>query len=276
MSAEQILSKVDLLSKTYIDSEKPFLNERETQVASSTLNKAFYSQTIRSKNDPRISGQEIGLVSFTPSSGATADKYGIYGVMKLRGNYASAKESGIAAERIIREVDSVNEILHVRVGETFPLTKEVKWTGKFDSVDLKKKVDYIQKEKMQTAEEEEEKERKQIIDREKTLLEENKQIQDGSYKEDPMDVYIRNRVALAQLKWTKQDTERKLNEEVIPNIRKREQAIKEMEDESPKYREAYMERYLGARKSASLSNDIPEDHEKTQQGFLKYMMDDVQ
>ena len=272
---ESLVNRVDTLSRTYVQPDVTFLSERETSAASAELNKPIFSKVVRAKNDPRLSGQEIGLVSFTPSSGATPDQYGIYGIAKLRGNYGTAKDAAQAAELIIREVDSVNEILHVRVGETFPLTKEKKWIEKFDSVDLRKKVDSLQKEKERNAEEEEEKERKTVLSREKKLLDENKEILEGRYKEDPLDLYIRLNVARAQLKWTRSDIERKLNDEINPAIEKRNKEILEMDEEHPTFKQQFLEKYMDARKDACLSNEIPEDHEKVQQGFLKYLVEDV-
>jgi hypothetical protein len=269
-----LINKVDVLSKSYIQPDIPHLNENETEYATSALNKPIFSQVVRSKNDPRIDGQEIGLFSFTPSMGAKPDQYGVYGVAKLRGNFKTPKKAAVAAERIIREVDSINEIYHVRVGETFPLTKEPKWTADFDSVDLKRKVDEIQKAKEIADKEEEERERKEILNREKKLLEENKEILNGDYKEDPLDVYIRLNVARAQLKWTKQDTERKINEEIVPAIEKRSKEIAEMDEQYPDFRKKFLEKYMEARQSACLSNEIPENHEKVQQGFLKYLVED--
>jgi hypothetical protein len=185
-SYEELISKVDMLSKAVVSPEAPFLGDLDVEYATSTLNKPIFSQVVRAKNDPRISDQEIGLFSFTPSAGAQPDKYGIYGVAKLRGNFSTPKKAASAAENIIRTVDSVNEIYHVRVGETFPLTKEPKWTNKFDSVDLRKQADTIQKEKEVEVKEEEARETKTILDRERRLLEENKEISEGTYKEDPV------------------------------------------------------------------------------------------
>lgn len=271
---EDLVNKVDVLSKTYVHPEAPFLKDEETEYAVATLNKPIFSQVVRAKNDPRIAGQEIGLISFTPSRGATPDQYGIFGIAKLRGNYSTPKEAALAAERIVREVDSINEILHVRVGETFPLTIEKKWTEKFDAIDLKKRMDTMQKEKERDAEEEEERERKIVLEREKKLLDENKEILEGRFKEDPLDIYIRVNVARAQLKWTKADIERKLDEEIIPAIKKREKEIAQMDLENPEFKKKFLEKYMEARKEACLSSEIPEDHEKVQQGFLKYLVED--
>lgn len=262
-----------MLSGAIVNEEAPFLSDLETEYAAAALNKPIFSQVVRAKNDPRLAGQEIGLFSFTPSKGSKPDQYGIYGVAKLRGNHPTPKEAAFAAESIVRTVDSVNEIYHVRVGETFPLTKEPKWTEKFDSIDLRKEASRIQKEKEEEAAEQEARETKVILDREKKLLEENKEIIDGTYKEDPIEVYTRLRVALAQLKWTKADTERKIEEEILTAIRRKVEDVAKMDEEDGSYKEKFLEKYMGARREASLSNEIPEDDSRTQQGFLKYLLD---
>jgi hypothetical protein len=263
-----------MLSRAVIQPEAPFLTEDETEYAVAALSKPVFSQVVRANNDPKIAGQEIGLWSFTPSRNAQPDQYGNYGVAKFRGAYPTPKLAAAAAEQIVREVDSVNEILHIRVGEVFPVTKETKWIEKFDAVDLRKHVEDIQREKEKFAEEESERERKTVLDREKKLLDENKEILAGTHKEDPLDVYIRLNVARAQLKWTKADTERKLEEEIKPAIERRNKEIAEMDIEHPDFKAQFMKKYFDARSDACLSNDIPEDHEKVQQGFLKYLVED--
>lgn len=271
-SYKELISKVDMLSKAVVSPDAPFLGDLDVEYAASSLNKPIFSQVVRAKNDPRISGQEIGLFSFTPSAGAQPDKYGVFGVAKLRGNFATPKKAASSAENIIRTVDSVNEIYHVRVGETFPLTKEPKWTDKFDSIDLRKRADTIQKEKENEVREEDARETKTILDREKRLLDENKEIAEGTYKEDPLDVYTRLRVALAQLKWTKEDTERKVSEEIVPAIKRKVVEISKMDIEDDTYDTLFLEKYMKARTDASLSNEISEDDSRTQQGFLKYLL----
>jgi hypothetical protein len=273
---EDLVSKVDMLSKTYVDPAAPSLNDEETIAATASLSKPFFSTVVRARNDPRISGQEIGLFSFTPSDGARPDKNGIYGVAKLRGNYANAREAANAAELIVRNFDSRNEIYHVRVGEMFPITKEPKWTEKFDSIDLKKKVDDIQRIKERSAEEEEEKERRELLRREELIHKQNKEILEGKHTgPDREELYITAQVGRAQLKWSAADLERKLEEEIRPGIAKREEIIKKMDEEDPSLRERFLEKYMQSRKEACLSNEIPEDHEKVQQGFLKYLVEDI-
>lgn len=272
---ETLVERVDILSKKIIDPKAPFLGKSEAEAAVAALSKPVFSQVVRSKADPKIAGQEIGLFSFTPSNHAKPDKYGIYGTLKLRGNYANEKDAAVAAERIVRSVDSINEIYHVRVGETVPLTKETKWTADFDSVDLKKRMDEIESFKRRSAEEEEKREREEILQREKKILDQNKEIVDGTYKENPLDHYTMLCVARAQLMWTKADTERKLNEEVIPAIERRVKEIQKMDAEFPEFKKQFLKKYMDARKEACLNCEIPEDHEKVQQGFLKYLVEDA-
>lgn len=272
---ETLADKVDVLSRSFIQPDTPFLSDQETAAAVSSLSKPFFSKTVRTKNDPRIAGQEIGLFSFTPSINAKPDQYGIYGTLKLRGNYANTRDAAMAAENIVRNVDSMNEIYHVRVGETVPITKEPKWTADFDSIDLKTKVDDIENAKKRSAEEEEKKEKEEILSREKKIFKQNKEILDGTYKEDPLEHYTMLHVARAQLKWTKADTERKLNEEVIPAIEKRNKEIAEMDEKFPDFRQKFLDKYMDARREACLNCEIPENHEKVQQGFLKYLVDDM-
>ncbi len=180
----------------------------------------------------------------------------------------------MAADLLIRQVDSANTILHVRIGETFPVTTEIKWTEHFDTVDVQKQMTKIEEERIEEHQEQDEKERQQLVDREKRLLKENKEILSGEYKENPLEVYTRLNVARAQLKWTKADLEQKIEDEIKPGIEKRSKEIAQMDKEHPTFRSLFFEKYAEARREACLSNDIPVDHLKVQQGFLKYLVED--
>ena len=72
-----------------------------------------YSQAERSYADPVLPAQLLGLISFVPAKGATANKNGVYGFAKLRGNYSTMFEADKRAEMLIRDHDSYNQNFHV-------------------------------------------------------------------------------------------------------------------------------------------------------------------
>ena len=78
-------------------------------------------------------------MSFVPSSGAKPDKDQIYGMMKVRGVYATEEEANERADFIIRNVDSYHEIFHCHVGRPFPITINDDYASSVKSIDIRKK-----------------------------------------------------------------------------------------------------------------------------------------
>lgn len=269
---EHLAEKVDILSGRVIEPAAGALSETESRAAAAQLVKPLWKSVVQSKHDPPIHKQTFGLFSFTPARGATPNEHGIYGVAKIRGNFKSEQVAAREAERIVREVDSVNEIYTVKVGQSFPISKEVRFIADFEKVDLSKSVSEIER-----AHEEEEKQKQKedkqiIIDREKQLLAEHKEIVEGTYQEDPLDVYIRAQVKRSQLKYTLEMTEKKIEEEIKPALDKARDEIRAMEQADPDLKNKYLDRYLAARREAGLENEFKTDS-GTQLDFMKYLVE---
>ena len=114
--------------------------EEEVSILHEKLNKDVRElQVDKYYADPKIYGQNICLVSFIPSSGASPDKDGIYGMMKVRGVYATDEEANERAEFIIRNIDSYHEIFHANVGRPFPVTERNDFANTVKSIDIRKK-----------------------------------------------------------------------------------------------------------------------------------------
>lgn len=269
----ELLDKVDTLSRTLCDADAPPLSQPEVAVAAATLSKPLFKSVVRVKQDPQIHSQEIGLFSFTPAVGVQPNKYGIYGTAKLRGNFANEDQAQTAAEHIIRTVDSANEIYHVRVGQEFPLTKEVKFVENFEAVDLSKEVSDVAEKREIEHRQKEKQEKKVIIDREKKLLQDHKKVLDGTYEEEPLETYIMLHVKRSQLTWTLKDTERRIREEITPALDKARAEIQAMNAKYPDFRDQYFRRYMEARADAGLPNDFNFDT-TNQIGFMRYLMED--
>jgi len=75
----------------------PPLSEEQVNEAMVALNNTSFVDKFprveRQFADPPIPLQTYGLISFVPSKGASPDKDGVYGFMKMRGNYATQQES---------------------------------------------------------------------------------------------------------------------------------------------------------------------------------------
>ena len=211
--------------------------------------------------DPQITNQTFGLVSFTPTKGATPDKDGIFGMLKVRGTFATEDEAMLRAEYIVRNVDSYNSILNVYVGRPFPLAATRQFIKDTTEVEVKKKITEETSGNIRSKRDEEKQTIKEIEERQKELLADVEKTE-----EDPYDLYTELMVKKAQLSWTYKETMRKM-EEMKRSIIKAREDIARMKEENPDYHAQYMDKYLEARKKAGLPMDDA--------SFIKYMAEDI-
>lgn len=211
--------------------------------------------------DPAVANQTYSLVSFMPSQGATPDKDGVFGMLKVRGTFATEDEAMLRAEWLIRNVDSYHAIYNTYVGRPFPLGANKKYVTDTTEVDIKKKVVEETSIDVRKKRDEEKQIMKQIEEREKELLADVEKKED-----DPYDVYTELMVKKAQLTWTYHQTMQKM-EDMKRNIIKAREEIAKMKGENPDYHEQYMDKYIDARKKAGLP--------ATDDSFIKYMAEDL-
>lgn len=273
MSLEQLTQSVDMLSRTLTNPQRNDLTEIELQNATKTLinkNMLQFPRQVKAINDPVILNQEYGLISFTPAHDVQPNKNGVYGVFKLRGNFATLDESQAYAEKLIRNHDSYNEIHTVRVGQCIPLSKKAELVEEVDVIDLNKEVESIVSKDVKEKRQKEKQEMKTIQEREKQLLKENTEILSGDYAEDPLDQYIMLKVKKAQLMWTLVETRKRMENEIIPSIRKAKKDLQDMDEKYPEFDKQYYERYVSARESVGIK-----DQDKLNYSyFMKYLLDD--
>lgn len=269
---DKLADKVDMLSKTLVDHNRKELNSNETEEAKKFLvnQNLLFPRSVKSTTDPILMGQEYGLISFTPAHDVQPNKNGIYGVMKLRGNFSTIDESEKYAEKLIRTHDSYNEIHVVRTGQVFPLTKKAELVEETINVDINKEADKIVSESVKEKRNKEKVEMKTIQEREKKLLKENQEILKDEYKQDPIDEYTMLRVKKAQLMWTLIQTKKRINDEILPALKKTKKSIMEMNEEYPEFDKMYYDRYIEARKSVGIENQDKLDYSY----FMKYLLDD--
>jgi hypothetical protein len=268
----QLAQQVDMLSRTVVQAGRDDLTASQTTEASRALinRNLLFPRAVKSINDPVILGQEYGLLSFTPAKDATPNVNGVYGVFKLRGNFATLDEADQYAEKLIRNHDSYNEVHTVRVGQCIPLTKKDELVEEVNTVDLNKEVDTIMSNDVKQKRQKEKVDMKTIQEREQELLKENKEILEGEYKQDPLDQYIMLRVKKAQLMWTLAETRKRILEEIIPAIRRTRKEIGDMDTQYPEFDKQYYERYVSARESVG----IKEQDKLNYSYFMQYLMDD--
>jgi hypothetical protein len=166
--------------------------------------------------------------------------------------------------------DSYNEVHTVRVGQCIPLTKKAELVEETDVIDLNKDVESIVSNDVKHKRQKEKAEIKTIQDREQQLLKENKEILEGEYKQDPLDQYIMLKVKKAQLMWTLVETRKRIQNEIIPSIRKAREEIQDMDKEFPEFDGLYYERYKNARESVGIK-----DQDKLNYSyFMEYLLDE--
>lgn len=272
MSIEALAQQVDMLSRTLVNERREDLNSEQVRAASDTLVKSnlLFPRSVKSIHDPVILGQEYGLLSFTPAPNVQPNANGVYGVFKLRGNFGTLEEAQGYAEKLVRNHDSYNEVHTVRVGQCIPLTKKAELVEETDVIDLNKDVESIVSNDVKHKRQKEKSEIKNIQDREQQLLKENKEILDGDYKQDPLDQYIMLKVKKAQLMWTLVETRKRIQNEIIPSIRKAREEIQDMDKEFPEFDGLYYERYKTARESVGIK-----DQDKLNYSyFMEYLLDE--
>ena len=241
--------------------EEP-LNAEKLKAAMNLMSKDItFAQVDRYYADPAQMHQKIALVSFVPSSGAKPDKDNIYGMMKVRGVYATEEEANERAEFLIRNVDSYHEIYHAYVGRPFPVTTSEGYATEVKKIDIRKKTTDVISDDILSKKRQERGEVEDLKEREKQLLEESNRAKAG----EPMDIfeeYVTENVKRAQLAWTYHETLVKMKQ-MKESFNKATERIKEIDEKESEFVNRYRERYMEARRQSG----IPDDNNS----FIKYL-----
>ena len=242
------------------------LNEKELDTAFKELNvneslETVYRKIERTYADPKISDQKVGLISFTPSNGAKPDKDGIYGMVKIRGNYHTEEEANERAEQLIRNTDSYHKIFHTFVGRPFPLVEGSDYSEEINRVDLRRKTNEITSAHVKKERDYEKKEFDELKERERALIE------DVNKKPEPFETYIEAQVKKANLTHFFMETKEKM-ERMKKTILECRDIIKEGEEENPKFRDEYKEAYFKKREEVGIPRD--------ENDFSKFLGEDVE
>ena len=246
----------------------PLTSEQSEDALKELNNTSFtdkFPRVDRTYADPILPMQYIGLISFVPSKGATPNENGVYGFAKLRGNFATEIEASERAEFLIKNTDSYNTIYHSYVGRPFPITSSSKFSAETSEVDIRKETTKTISENIRQKKRDEEKEIREIKEKEERLLEETRK---GEL--DPYDNYITLKVKKAQITFTYLEHQKKMAELKNIIIKTRESLV-EMDQEYPEFQKSYFDKYMKAREDAG----IKEDSEKANENFIKYMVEDV-
>lgn len=245
-------------------SHQPPLTDRELADACDAKIKSLkFPQIDRQYADPPIMNQKIVLVSFVPSRGAKPDADNIYGMMKVRGVFATEEEANERAEALIRNHDSYHEIYHAFVGRPFPVTNADGYEKELQTIDIRKKTVKLISEDILNKKREEEKEVREMQEKEKKLLEESKRAKED-LPEDPYETYITDQVKRAQLIWTYRETMKKCLQmkDLIATVN---ETIAATEEAHPEFLGQYREKYLSARREAGITE------ENENESFIRYL-----
>jgi len=218
-----------------------------------------FPRTRKQRVDPEVPKQKIALVSFIPSSGATPDSDGCFGVAKVRGCFSNVEEADEWSQNLIRNYDSYSAIDFVYVGKDFPIMKDNScYVTETREVDLRKVIDKTTREHVERKRQEEKKEIEEIQERQKKLSELPKEVENR----DDIEYYIQLRVKKATA-LMRQDEAAKVLSQCKKVNEKTNAILTEIEEKHPEFAEQYLERYENALKESGA--DV------AQNPLIKYM-----
>ncbi len=243
--------------------------DQNIQLEKEVVVSSFYNRDRKTRTDPEVLGQTIGLVSFIPSKDATPDSEGSFGVMKLRGNFQTALEAEKWCEMVIRDYDSYSVNQFVFVGREYPLmaTNDI-YNSPHKEEDLKDVMSKVVKTYLKELLEKREKEEKDLLERQSKLSLNKEQKRVNTDKEEDkttIEYYTLLNVKRAYNVHQLNESEltMKKSQMVIENTQKE---ILEMEAEFPDFKKEYLDRFIEAVKKAG----NPEGSDT----FIKHMVDE--
>lgn len=241
-----------------------------TQLVDSSITKRF-PRVDRTFADPPPPNQTYGLISFVPAKGASPNPNGIYGFIKLRGNYPTEIEANQRCEFIIRNVDSYHNIQTCYVGRPVPVTIDPRYAAETSEIDIRKQTAESISADVKSRKEQDQKEMREIKAREAALLEESDKARANKTVEDPYDTYITLNVKKAQLTWTYGEHIKKMAE-IVPILARTRKEIEDLNKAYPDFKDTYFEKYRKAREDSG----IKEAPESSRNSFIQYMVEDLE
>jgi hypothetical protein len=245
-----------------VDAVRDNLTAEQFEAAQTLKNNNFlkleFPRTRKVRVDPELNHQRFALISFVPSSGATPDADGCFGVSKIRGVFPTLEEADEWANNLIRNYDSYAEIDFVPVGKEFPVMADnMVYVRETKEVDVRKILDKTTKEYLDKKREQEKQQIEEIKKRQKELQE----LPQEEDKES-LDYYIKLRVKRATSLMRKDEARNVMNQcnHVIDGTGAE---LNEVEEKHPEYAKQYLEQYETALKETGIK---PQDNP-----LIKYM-----
>lgn len=236
-----------------VDATREPLNSEELTAAHQTLvHKDFvnlqFPKTRKVRSDPEIIGQKFALISFIPSTGATPDEDGCFGVAKIRGCFNTIEDADDKSDDLIRNFDSYAEIDVVYVGKEFPVMKNNEvYVKETREVDIRNIIDKTTRKYL---EEKRNKEKETIDD----IKRRQKEIEETPEQEDKesLDYYIKIRVKRANALMRKNEANAVIKQ-CATIIEKTGVELADIEEKHPEFTETYLERYETVLKKSGIN-----------------------
>ncbi len=221
------------------------LTEEQVKVAKTELvNKSFVSLTfpkvVKLRQDPPLAQQNYTLFTFVPSTQATPDKDGCFGVMKIRGTFPTPQEAEEWGENLIRNCDSYHENLIGYVGKDFPLTMDSKYCLSTKEVDIRTKMDNVARDNIRSHRQMEKKEMEEIQERQRQLLTDTSESKEDTV--DDLDYYVQLKTKVASVRMLQEECDKKMKD-CGKIIKKAKAELNNLDDKFPEYQKEYADKY---------------------------------
>lgn len=239
----------------HVDTQRKTLSDEEADIATKDLvNKNYiqlnFPRTMKLQVDPPLNAQTYAMYSFIPAKDAKPDLQGCFGVLKVRGCFPNESEMDHWSEHLIRGYDSYAKIDQCWVGRPVPLMVDNEiYRSSTREIDIRRKVDEVQREELKTRREEEKREQEDIQRRHRELMRDVNE--DRKETPDDLELYVQMKVKHAHAKFTKDELLKRLTD-YDSNISRVEKEIAELDEKDPTFKEQYMQRYVQALEAAGI------------------------
>jgi len=234
------------------------LDKNELKEAKKSLVKHF-PRLERSRIDPPIPTQIYSLVSFIPAkivcpdcSKEVSPKYGIYGLIKNRGNYADQGSADKQIETILKQVDSDHKIHIALTGYWCPITEE-DMAYSTDEVQVQEQAEKIVLEKKRE-------EAKKDAERARSIEEREKELKEDVEKDidvEGLDYYIEQRVKAGTLRYKIEQIE-ETKKNIISKLKNVNKILLDIDTKYPNYQIDYKKKYYESRRKVGIPDDAPD------------------
>jgi len=206
-------------------------------------------------DDKEVRNQKYGLFTFTPAPDVQPDKNGLYGIIRLRGNFSTIEKADDHANYLITKVSSYDEILYAMIGRDCPVAADsTKFCQELKEIDVQKEMEKVTVQNLRKKIELEKKEAGDVLERKKKMDEMNQLVEKinkagGVQKlEINLERYTELRVKNANLRIRKTELIQKLAECAVSLSKTRKEILSANEESKLEFVDKFMNNYIDALK----------------------------